>query len=45
MIYVVECALTVKQTDEDWNRRYHRMKPPHILPTADVGRDYRRAFD
>jgi hypothetical protein len=37
MIYIVECALTTKQTDEDWNRWYHSMKPPHILPTAVPG--------
>lgn len=37
MIYIVECALTVKQTDDDWNRWYHSMKPPHILPTAVPG--------
>jgi hypothetical protein len=37
MIYIVECALTPKQTDEDWNRWYHSMKPPHILPTAVPG--------
>lgn len=37
MIYIVECALTLKQTDEDWNRWYHSMKPPHILPTAVPG--------
>lgn len=37
MIYMVECALTLKQTDEDWNRWYHSMKPPHILPTAVPG--------
>jgi hypothetical protein len=37
MIYMVECALTPKQTDEDWLRWYHSMKPPHILPTAVPG--------
>lgn len=37
MIYIVECALTLKQTDEDWNRWYRSMKPPHILPTAVPG--------
>ena len=37
MIYMVECALTLKQTDEDWMRWYHSMKPPHILPTAVPG--------
>jgi hypothetical protein len=37
MIYIVECALTEKQTDEDWMRWYHSMKPPHILPTAVPG--------
>jgi hypothetical protein len=34
MIYIVECALTTKQTDEDWLRWYHSMKPPHVLPTV-----------
>ncbi len=34
MIYMVECALTERQTDADWNRWYHSMKPPHVLPTV-----------
>ncbi|MBI4191863.1 MAG: hypothetical protein HY525_15160 [Betaproteobacteria bacterium] len=34
MIYMVECALTERQTEEDWNRWYHSMKPPHVLPTV-----------
>jgi hypothetical protein len=37
MIYIVECALTVNQSDADWIRWYHSMKPPHILPTAVPG--------
>src|SRR5262245_33993587 len=37
MIYMVECALTVKQTDAEWTRWYHSMKPPHVLPTAVPG--------
>ncbi|MSP98104.1 MAG: hypothetical protein EXR29_13000 [Betaproteobacteria bacterium] len=34
MIYIVECALTEHQSDEEWNRWYHSMKPPHVLPTV-----------
>lgn len=37
MIYIVECALTVNQSEADWNRWYHIMKPPQILPTAVPG--------
>jgi len=34
MIYMVECALTARQSEADWNRWYHSMKPPHVLPTV-----------
>jgi len=37
MIYMVECALTTQQSDATWDRWYHSMKPPHILPTAVPG--------
>lgn len=37
MIYMVEAALTERQTAEDWDRWYHSMKPPHVLATQVPG--------
>src|SRR5262245_30510733 len=34
MIYMVECALTAQQSDAEWDRWYHSMKPPHVLPSV-----------
>ena len=34
MIYMVECALTTQQSDATWDRWYHSMKPPNVLPTV-----------
>lgn len=49
MICMVECALTKQQSEDDWNRWYHSMKPPHALPAAvpgiSTGRDRNLAFD